>query len=73
MSSSLTCIRCQSLMEEGVSIDHGHANMLAVSEWLEGPPERTFWSGLKTKGRDKFSVRTFRCTRCGYLESYANP
>ncbi len=73
MSSPLTCLRCQSPMEEGVSLDHGHGNVLLPAEWLEGPPERSFWFGLKTKGREKFAVRTFRCTRCGYLESYANP
>ena len=60
-------------MEEGVTIDKGHGGERSVSEWLEGPPERSFWSGLKTKGKDKFSVKTFRCPRCGYLESYANP
>ena len=51
----------------------GHGDTLSVAEWLEGPPERTFWIGLKTKGRDKFAIRTFRCTHCGYLETYANP
>lgn len=67
------CLRCQSPMDEGVTIDHGHGNVSKVPEWLEGPPERNFWSHLKTKGKEKFLVKTFRCQRCGYLESYANP
>ena len=60
-------------MEEGVTLDRKHGNAIGVPEWLEGPPEHSIWTGLKTKGRDRFPVRTFRCTRCGYLESYANP
>ncbi len=68
-----TCIRCQTHMEEGITLDHAHGpNSVTVSEWLEGPPERSFWFGLKTKGKEKLSIRTFRCPRCGYLESYAN-
>jgi uncharacterized Fe-S cluster-containing MiaB family protein len=60
-------------MEEGVLLDRGHGNVLVVEEWLEGAPEKSFWLGLKTKGRDRFPVATYRCTRCGYLESYAKP
>jgi hypothetical protein len=67
------CIRCQTQMEEGITLDHGHFNALSVQEWLEGPPERSFWFGLKTKGKEKLSIHTYRCPRCGYLESYANP
>lgn len=71
--SAPTCLRCQSPMEEGVTIDHGHGNSPTVPEWLEGAPERSVWTGLKMKGKHKFVVKTFRCERCGYLESYANP
>ena len=59
-------------MELGLVIDKGHAGEMKVPEWLEGPPERSFWFGLKTKGKERFAVQTFRCTRCGFLESYAN-
>jgi len=59
-------------MEAGVILDKGHANSLSTSEWLEGKPEKSFWAGLKTKGRDRLPVRTYRCPKCGYLESYAN-
>ncbi len=59
-------------MELGLVIDKGHAGEMKVPEWLEGPPERSFWFGLKTKGKEHFAVQTFRCTRCGFLESYAN-
>ncbi len=58
-------------MEPGFLIDHAHANMGTEQEWVEGDLEKRFWSGIRTKGRERFGVRTFRCTRCGYLESYA--
>jgi hypothetical protein len=57
-------------MEEGYVLDRNHGSSGSPSSWIEGAPERA-WYGLKTKGRDVLSVRTFRCTRCGYLESYA--
>ena len=38
---------------------------------MEGAPEKSFWSGLKTSGREQHAVVTFRCDGCGYLESYA--
>jgi hypothetical protein len=39
--------------------------------WMEGNPEKSFWTGLKTTGRQRYSVMTYRCERCGFLESYA--
>jgi uncharacterized Fe-S cluster-containing MiaB family protein len=58
-------------MSEGFVLDHGDANAASQQKWVEGAPERSFWLGLRTKGRDKFRVRTYRCDKCGYLESYA--
>jgi len=29
------------------------------------------WTGLKLRGKDKLAITTYRCGRCGYLESYA--
>ena len=57
-------------MEEGFVVDRGEGNAKNIPEWVEGEPQRA-WYGLKTKGRDVRPVRTFRCTKCGYLESYA--
>jgi hypothetical protein len=57
-------------MEPGLVLDVAHGEV-RQQQWLEGEPERSFWVGLKTKGRESHPVRTFRCDRCGYLESYA--
>ena len=58
-------------MEPGLLLDKGHYNSLNTAEWLEGEREESIWTGLKTKGKERLSVRTFRCPKCGYLESYA--
>lgn len=64
------CARCGSKMEPGIVMDRAD-DALRQQEWLEGDPERSIWSGLKTKGKERHPVRTYRCERCGYLESYA--
>ena len=65
------CPRCGSSMEPGFVVDKAHGDLARQQEWLEGEPVKSFWLGLKTQGRDRHPVRTFRCERCGYLESYA--
>ena len=41
------------------------------SQWAEGPPVRSMWTGIKLEKGAKHPVTTYRCPRCGYLESYA--
>ena len=67
----IKCIRCEGLMEEGFILDRGHYNAKMVNTWVEGEPVKSFWSGIKTSDRQRFEVKTFRCTECGYLENYA--
>lgn len=68
----IECLRCKTPMEAGFVVDHGHGNALQEQEWVEGPVVKSFWMGINTKGRQKRNVRTWRCPRCGYLESYAD-
>ena len=68
--SAPSCGKCKSSMEEGFVLDRGHGNAKNVAQWIEGAPQRA-WYGLKTKGHETHAIRTWRCTRCGYLESYA--
>ena len=65
-----TCPKCGAPMEEGFILDNAHGTRVQ-SEWIEGLPERTRWTGLKLKGKEHLPVTTFRCLQCGYLESYA--
>ena len=65
------CPKCRARKELGLIIDSAHGGMVEP-QWLEGAPEKSFWRGLKVKGKEKHPVRTFRCPSCGYLESYAH-
>ena len=68
---SITCIRCQGTMEPGYMIDEGHGGHRKVESWVAGAPEKSFWTGLKVRGKSRLAITTYRCRRCGYLESYA--
>ena len=59
-------------MEAGLIPDEGYSHTF-MSKWVEGIPEKGFFFGLKLKGRRQFAMTTYRCTACGYLESYAGP
>jgi len=58
-------------MEEGFLLELMEGGK-KPTEWIEGPPEKSFWVGVKTGGKEHRTVRTFRCVKCGFLESYAN-
>ncbi|WP_188053017.1 MULTISPECIES: hypothetical protein [unclassified Sphingosinithalassobacter] len=55
-------------MTEGVIIDNSYGEK-KVSAWAEGRPEKR-WYGLKFPKKVR-EITSFRCNRCGYLESYA--
>jgi hypothetical protein len=57
-------------MDAGFLIDEGYATK-SVPKWVEGEARRSIWSGLKLRGKEQLDVTTYRCPRCGYLESYA--
>jgi hypothetical protein len=64
------CPKCRAAMEPGFVLDQTYG-ALAQSAWIEGRPQPSFWTGLKVKDAAKHPVTTYRCTKCGYLESYA--
>ena len=68
-----TCPKCGSRMDQGYLLDNGESGSRHVVSWVEGTPEKSFWTGLTLKGRARFPVVTLRCVRCGFLEAYAPP
>jgi hypothetical protein len=58
-------------MEEGFFADHGDHGRVAVASWVEGAPQKSFWVGTKTRGREQHEVVVLRCPRCGLLRMYA--
>ena len=69
--SIISCPRCQAAMDAGFVLDRGHYSKLDEQRWVEGEPVKSIWTGIKTKGRESFAVVTYRCEKCGLLESYA--
>ena len=69
---SVRCGKCNVDMEEGFLLEKGDVGVLSPQNWITGKPERSLLTGLKLKGRQVYDVRTYRCIRCGYLESYAD-
>lgn len=57
-------------MEEGFIPDYSQ-HAVTVASWQEGEPQKSFWRGVKTDYENQIRIRTFRCVKCGYLESYA--
>lgn len=63
------CPKCENLMMTGVIIDKDQG-MRTPLTWLEGPVTKG-WFGLKLGGKKPLHIETYRCNRCGLLESYA--
>ncbi|WP_156437617.1 MULTISPECIES: hypothetical protein [unclassified Sphingomonas] len=66
-----SCSKCGGSMTEGFTFRTNHGGQHAVAEWIEGAPQKSFWNGLKLSGRKRINIQTYRCSRCGLLESYA--
>lgn len=58
-------------MEEGYVLDLGDHDTRRQATWIGGKPEPSIWARLKLKGRPQLKIATFRCPKCGLLESYA--
>ena len=55
----------------GFVLDNAGEQGRQISSWIEGTPEPSFWAGLKLSDRKQIEIESWRCGRCGYLESYA--
>jgi hypothetical protein len=71
MTGTDPCPKCGGRMQEGFIVDRFDKIHRVVSAWVEGTPQKTFWTGLRLKGRKTIEVRALRCDKCGFLESYA--
>jgi Domain of unknown function (DUF6487) len=65
------CPKCRAKMEPGFVVDRGDYGSVGASEWAEGPPEKSMWTGVKLRGKERRRIDTYRCAQCGYLEFYA--
>lgn len=64
------CPKCaSSQIEEGFILDQGYGEK-HVAAFQKGEPDKRWW-GLKAPKSERLNVQSYRCKRCGYLESYA--
>jgi len=68
---SSPCPKCGGRFEAGFLLEQRDGNMKGVTEWVEGAPERGWFGTVKVHRKRRLAVQTQRCSRCGYLESYA--
>ena len=69
-SSPQLCPKCGKGMEQGFVLDNTYGARV-VPQWARGAPLKSLWSGTKLPEGDFVPVGTYRCSSCGYLESYA--
>ena len=70
MPQSKQCPKCSASMAEGFVVDATHG-AYGVSNWVEGAPLKSMWTGVKLSGKPRAEIATWRCNRCGFLEHYA--
>lgn len=71
MQKTTSCPKCQGSMTAGFIIDANMRGGTTVSTWQEGAPQRSFWTGIKQRTDEQHPTTSYRCDRCGYLETYA--
>ena len=64
--TDLKCPKCGAEMQEGFTIEHR-----VPVRWIAGTPENSILGNLKNNGGEHRQIQSYRCTGCGYLESYA--
>ncbi len=63
------CGKCGGDMQEGYVPDAGRSGY-DTAIWVAGRPEFGLFGDAKISDKETYAVRTFRCIKCGFLESY---
>jgi hypothetical protein len=66
-----TCADCGGVLEEGFVCDESYSTV-KPSEWVEGLPEPSVWTGVRLRGKTRLPMRAFRCIDCGLVRLYAD-
>ncbi len=64
------CPECGAPMECGFLVDATQGGRIPT-QWAEGVPKRSIWTGTSLRGRAVYEVESWRCAECGALRSYA--
>lgn len=69
MPSDFRCSKCSGEMQEGLVVDLNYGGILQ-SMWVEDQAGKSVGREI-TDGKRKVKTITYRCSSCGYLDSYA--
>jgi predicted nucleic-acid-binding Zn-ribbon protein len=70
MTDQMTCPKCAQAMLRGFISEISQRS--DVSLWVEDEPEESFCAnGVKVPQDRSIKIVTYRCSNCGFLESYA--
>ena len=69
MPSDIKCSKCSGEMQEGLVVDLNYAGILQ-SMWVDDHAGKSVDPGA-VDGKRKLKTITYRCSACGYLDSYA--
>ena len=73
-TEAIRCPKCNGEMVQGFIFDREDGGLRRVSNWVEGAPGKSSWFGnVPAPAEKRIPVGTFRCSTCGFLESYAHP
>ncbi len=73
-TKAIQCPKCNGEMVQGFIFDRADGGNRRVINWVEGAPEKSdFWTVTRVPEEKCIPVGTFRCSVCGFLESYAHP
>lgn len=72
-AETMRCPKCGGELRQGFIFDHHGGGKRLVDTWVEGAPEKAYWRITKATADQCIPVGVFRCTKCGFLESYARP
>jgi hypothetical protein len=67
------CPKCNGEMVQGFIFDRADGGGRRVINWVEGAPHKAFWTTTSVPAEKSVPIGTFRCSMCGFLESYARP
>ena len=67
------CPKCNGGMMQGFIFDRADGGGRRVINWVEGAPQKAFWTTTSVPAEKCVPVGTFRCSMCGFLDSYARP
>ena len=70
MADEKACPDCKGIMVEGFILDLTYGGQL-VPRWVRGKPETSVWTDVRSKGKECYSVASYRCVQCGLFRSYA--